>query len=68
MEVFKLNLKMHPEDKFTTNVGLARGYEAMGDNKNAVKYWETALKNIPENQKPNLALYEAELKRVKGGK
>lgn len=68
MEVFKFNQKLHPEDKFTTNVGLARGYEALGDNKNAAKYWEVAIKNIPENQKPNLAVYEAELKRVKGGK
>ena len=66
MEVFKLNAKNHPEDKFTPNVGLARGYEALGDKKNAIKYWETALKNIPEAQKQFLPQYEAELKRLKG--
>jgi tetratricopeptide (TPR) repeat protein len=66
LEVFKLNRQRHPEDTFTTYVGLARGFTAVGDNKNAVKNWELALKNLPENQKPNLAIYEAELKKVKG--
>ena len=68
MEVFQYNAKMHPEEKFTPNVGLARGYTAMGDKKNAIKYWEIAIKNIPENQKPNIALYEGELKKLKEGK
>ena len=68
MEVFKTNQKLHPEDKFTTNVGLARGYTAMGDKKNAVKYWELAIKNLPENQKQFLNAYEDELKKVKEGK
>lgn len=67
MEVFKLNRQRNPDDKFTTYVGLARGYAALGDTKNAVKNWEVAIKNIPEDQKPNLALYEAELKKLKGG-
>ena len=65
MEVFKLNAKNHPEDKFTPNVGLARGYTALGDKKNAIKYWELAIKNLPENQKPNLAFYEGEVKKLK---
>ena len=68
MEVFKLNAKKHPEDKFTTNVGLARGYTVMGDKKNAIKFWEVALQNIPENQKPNLAFYQDEVKKLKEGK
>jgi hypothetical protein len=34
-DVFKLNRTRHPEDKFTTFVGLARGYAAIGDKKNA---------------------------------
>lgn len=66
LEVFKLNRQKHPEDTFTTYVGLARGYTAVGDKKNAIKNWETALKNLPENQKPNLPAYEAELKKLKG--
>lgn len=67
MEVFKLNAKNHPEDKFTPIVGLARGYTALGDKKNAIKYWELAIKNLPENQKPNQAFYEGELKKLKEG-
>lgn len=66
MEVFKLNQKRNSGEKFTTNVGLARGYTALGDKKNAIKHWELALKNIPENQKANLAFYEGELKKLKG--
>lgn len=65
MEVFKLNRQKHPNDRFTTYVGLARGYAALGDNKNAVKNWEMALKNLPDDQKPNRALYEEELKKLK---
>ncbi len=68
MEIFQWNAKTHPEEKFTPNVGLARGYTAMGDKKNAIKYWELALQNIPENQKPNQALYEGELKKLKDTK
>jgi tetratricopeptide (TPR) repeat protein len=68
MEIFKYNAKTHPEEKFTTNVGLARGYTALGDKKNAIKSWEVALKNLPENQKGNQALYESEIKKLKEGK
>ena len=67
MEVFQFNSKTHPEDKFTPNVGLARGYTALGDKKNAIKFWEVALKNVPENQKNNMAFYEGELKKLKEG-
>jgi tetratricopeptide (TPR) repeat protein len=67
MEVFKLNRQMHPEDTFTTFVGLARGYAALGDKKNAIKNWEVAIKNLPENQKSNQKLYEAEVTKLKGG-
>jgi hypothetical protein len=66
-DVFKLNRDRHPEDKFTTYVGLARGYTALGDKKNAIKNWETAIRNLPENQTGNKAAYEAELKKLKGG-
>lgn len=65
MEVFKLNRKRNPGETFTTYVGLARGYEAVGDKKNAIKNWEIAITNLPENQKPNLPYYEGELKRLK---
>ena len=68
MEVFQYNFKTHPEEKFTTFVGLARGYSALGDTKKAIKNWETAIKNIPENQKANANFYEGELKKLKEGK
>src|SRR6478609_6853463 len=68
MEIFQFNAKLHPEDKFTPNVGLARGYTGLGDKKNAIKYWELAIKNIPETQKGSVGFYEAELKKLKDGK
>jgi hypothetical protein len=66
MDVFKLNRQLHPGDMFTTYVGLARGFTAMGDKKSAIKNWELAIKNIPEDQKANAPAYEAELKKLKG--
>jgi hypothetical protein len=66
LDVFLLNKKLHPEDKFTIYVGLARGYTAVGDKKNAIKNWEIAIKNIPEDQKGNLPAYQEELKKLKG--
>jgi len=68
LEIFKYNAQKYPQEKFTPNVGLARGYTAMGDKKNAIKYWELALKNIPEDQKQFLPQYEAEVKKLKEGK
>jgi tetratricopeptide (TPR) repeat protein len=65
MEVFKYNYAKHPEDKFTTNVGMARGYTALGDKKNAIKHWEVALQNVPEQQKANIELFKAEVEKLK---
>ncbi len=67
LDVFKLNKQLNPKDTFTTYVGLARGYTALGDKKNAIKNWEVAIKNLPEDQKGNLKFYEAELAKLKGG-
>jgi tetratricopeptide (TPR) repeat protein len=66
LEIFKLNRQQNSGDKFTTYVGLARGYTALGNKKEAIKNWEIALKNIPENQKANTAAYQEELKNLKG--
>lgn len=65
LEIFKLNRQKNPTDKFTTYVGLARGYAAAGNKKEAIKNWEVALKNIPEDQKANAANYQEELKKLK---
>ncbi len=67
MEVFQYNKKTHPEDNFTTTVGLARGYAALGDTKKAIKQWQVALENLPENQKPFLEYYQSEVKKLKEG-
>jgi Protein of unknown function (DUF2911) len=68
MEIFKYNAKIHPEEKFASNIGLARGYTAIGDKKNAIKYWELAIKNIPANQKQYQPQFEAQLAKLKEGK
>jgi tetratricopeptide (TPR) repeat protein len=65
MEIFKFNAAQHPEEKFFTYVGLARGYTALGDKPNAIKNWEIALRNVPESQKPNLPVYEKALADLK---
>ena len=65
MTIFRMNRERHPEEKFVTFVGLARGYTALGDTKNAIANWEIALRNIPDNQKANLAVYEQALKALK---
>ncbi len=48
-----------------TYVGLARGYTALGDTRNAIANWEIAIENIPDNQKVNLPVYEQALKTLK---
>jgi predicted Zn-dependent protease len=65
MAVFKLNRQQHPDDQFVTYVGLARGYTALGDRKNAIANWEIALRNVPDNQKINLPVYEKALKALR---
>jgi len=62
---FRMNRERHPEEKFVTYVGPARGYTALGDTKNAIANWEIALENIPESQKANLPAYEQALRALK---
>jgi hypothetical protein len=65
MEVFTLNQKQHPEEKYWTSLGLARGYTALGDKKNAIANWEIVLQNVPANMINRTATYEAALKKLK---
>ncbi len=46
LDVFQVNYKKNP-NQFTTLVGLARGYSANGDYKNALKYAQMALPLSP---------------------
>ena len=47
LEVFKMNAKKNP-GVFTTDMGLARGYSANGDYKNALKYAKLAQPLAPD--------------------
>lgn len=49
LAAFKLNAQKNP-GVFTTNMGLARGYSANGDFKNALKYAKLALPQAPDKQ------------------
>jgi hypothetical protein len=47
-EVFKINYDKNPND-FTTQVGMARGYSAVGDYKKALGFAKNALQKAPDN-------------------
>ncbi|HUK24859.1 MAG TPA: DUF2911 domain-containing protein [Terriglobales bacterium] len=66
MKIFIFNQQQHPQDKFWTFLGMARGYTALGDKKNAIANWQIVLQNIPANLSNRAAMYEEELKKLKG--
>ena len=61
MAVFLANRQLHPDERFWTYAGLARGYAALGDRKRAIASWETALRNVPADQRANRANLERAL-------
>ena len=65
MKIFALNRQKHPDDKFWTSLGFARGYTAVGDKRNAIANWEIVLRNIPDNLKGQTANFEGALKKLK---
>lgn len=65
MKVFAFNQQQHPQDRFWTSLGLARGYTALNDKKNAIAHWEIVLHNVPANLSNRTAAYEATLKKLK---
>jgi hypothetical protein len=65
MEIFLTNQRQHADEKFWTALGLARGYTATGDKKNAIANWEIVLHNIPENLSNRAPAYEKALKSLK---
>lgn len=65
MEAFSFNQQHHPEDKFWTALGMARGYTAVGDKQKAIASWNIVLQNIPANLSNRAAAYEAALKKLK---
>lgn len=52
LEVFKVNAERFP-DTWPVNVGLARGYSAVGDFKMALKHAKMAQENVPEGDTLN---------------
>ncbi len=65
LEVFKINAAKNP-NVFTTNVGLARGYSAIGDYKQALSYAKTALAQAPDPV--NKSSLEQAIKKLEAGK
>jgi hypothetical protein len=65
MTIFAFNRQQHPQDKFWTSLGLARGCTAVGDKKNAIASWEIVLQNVPSNLSNRTAAYEESLKKLK---
>jgi hypothetical protein len=67
LAIFTLNRRLHPEEPFWTYLGLARGYAAMGDRRNAIANWEIALRNVPAALAPNIPTYQRALQTLKSG-
>lgn len=65
MRVWELNAKRFP-NQWPVNVGLARGYSAMGKYKEALKYAKLALAQAPDEQ--NKKVLEEGIKKLEAGK
>jgi len=66
LSIFKMNRTRNVNDNYLTFVGLAYGYAANGDKKNAIKSWNVVLKNVPADQAQYVETYKAELKKLEG--
>ena len=64
MDIFKMNHQKNP-NQFTTLVGMARGYSALGDYKNALKFAKEALPLAPDTQ--NKTSIEGAVKKLEAG-
>lgn len=65
MKIFTLNREQHPQDTFWTSLGLARGYTAVGDKKNAIANWEVVLQHVPASLSNRTAAFQESLKKLK---
>jgi tetratricopeptide (TPR) repeat protein len=66
MVIFRANRQLHPDEKFWTFVGLARGFTAIGDKPAAIENWEIALRNVPPEQRGNLPAFQRALQALRG--
>lgn len=65
LKVWEMNAKRHP-NVWPVNVGLARGYSAVGRYKDALKYAKLAVAQAPDEQ--NKKSLEAAVKKLEEGK
>jgi Protein of unknown function (DUF2911) len=65
VEIFQLNRRLHPDERFWTYLGLARGYTAVGDKKKAIANWEITLRNVPPNLTANVPAFQKALQALK---
>lgn len=65
MAVFASNQQQHPDEKYWTALGLARGYTAVGDKPHAIENWEVVIKNVPSNMSNRRSGFEETLKKLK---
>lgn len=66
LEVFKYNLKEN-NGAWPTNYGLARGYSAVGNYKQALKYLKLAKVNMPANAAANGPLIDQNIAKLEKG-
>jgi hypothetical protein len=66
LEVFKLNAQLHP-DAWPVNIGLARGYSAVGDYKSALAALLKAQTEVPKGDTANAALIKVNIEKLKRG-
>ena len=66
LEVFKYNHKKN-EGAWPSSYGLARGYSAVGDYKQALKYIKIAQKNVPANDTINPPVIETNIAKLEKG-
>lgn len=64
LEIFQLNAEKNP-DAWFVDIGLARGYSAVGDLKKAAEHMRKGAAKAPEAQR---ATYEGLAKQLEGGK
>ena len=63
LRIFEQNRLKNPEDNFVTSLGLAKAYKAMGDKRQAIKYFEMTAKYAPDNQRQTYLNEIEQLKR-----
>lgn len=67
LDVFEYNYKKH-KNTWPVNVGMMRGYSAVGNYKKAIKHANAALKNVPKGDSLNTNSLKAAIKKLEQNK